>query len=257
MQQADNGEALLPSQGGFRAFFAREGKAVLALSAATIVVELGAYGLARAAGGGAISAALGALAAACVWVVLACPLAAAGGKDGWGSVLRGGIIADSSAVLLIVLCLTAWDGEGRRVVAFLAAVKIYFVYAAVSLAAAAAVCCGKTRATRRVLALVSAVVLFTLLATPFWTVGLLECLSGPARDQAAAWAVLWNPFYSVTSAVAERTGFVWHYGSVMYRITRIGQDVIPPPVAWYSAVWRYGLLAGLFGAVALRRRLGR
>jgi hypothetical protein len=57
---------------------------------------------------------------------------------------------------------------------------------------------------------------------------LLEA-GGPAASSVACWAVRGNPFYSITSAVAARTHFVWHSAPLMYQITRIGDYAAAPP----------------------------
>ena len=117
--------------GGLRRIIARDGWAVGAAAAATIGVEVGVYVLALSAGAPRLHAALATLAVATLWTALAAPVLAAEAADGLGAVLRAGIVADASAVALIVLWLSCPQ------VGLLGAVKIYCILAAMTLPAMA------------------------------------------------------------------------------------------------------------------------
>jgi len=237
-------------ESGMRRLLVRDGWPAAGLAAATVAVELGVYGLGRAGGAGPLGATLATLAAAAVWAAVAAPICAAGARTALGALLRGCVVADASAVTLLTLWRIAADGQGRPYLTLPAAVKVYLILAAMALAAVAAVRCARTRAGRAAMAVLAAAVGMAALATPLWVNGLLAWAPRQYADTLAAWAVLANPFYSITSAVAERTGFTWHSAPILYGITRIGDSVAPPPAAWYAAAWRYAVVAAILAAVA-------
>lgn len=232
----------------FRDVLARDGPAVLVAAAITLAVELGVFFLARAAGTDRRNAVLATLATVVLWVALAAPAFACSGRTTFSALLRGGIVADASAVALLVLWLAT------PYVTFLAAVEIYCILAAVALATAAAVLTVRPGTGRTVAAVVAASILVLALASPFWIGGLLQETHGEAKQAVVTWAVAANPFYSILSAVVDETAFVWHLAPVMYRITRIGDYAAPPPIPWYSAVVVYGILALMLAATHLLRR---
>jgi len=252
------GESQRPREacrGPIRQLLWRDGPAAVTLAILTIVLPLGTYALGGVCGAAPLGATLAALAVGAVWVAIAAPVAAAGGSNGWGGLLRAGAVADSSAVALAVLWLAGRGSNVRSYITFLAAVEIYCTYAAMALAGAAAVLCAKKPAARYAVAAGAAAILMAALATPFWIGGVLQSSPPQHSQTVVAWAVLGNPFYSITSAVVERTHFTWHHAPVMYqRITRIGTYAAPPPVAWHAAAWRYAVVAAVFGAVAFIRR---
>ncbi len=228
--------------------FARHGWAVLTISAVTVAVELGVYLLAMACGAGPRNATLAGIMTIAVWLALAGPAMAASGRSAFGMLLRGGIVADASAITLMVL----W--RAGPYVTLGAGAKIYCTCAAMALLAVAAVACARSVAGRCAAAVVTAGVLSTAMATPLWIGGLLRSAAHATSQTIAAWALYINPVYSMASAAAKSTGFVWHHEPVMYGITRIGDFAAAPPVPWYSAAMIYGAGACVLGAINLMRR---
>jgi hypothetical protein len=239
---------VLPEERPLRRLLSRDGLAALFVTVATLAVELGTFFLARGFGVSVREAVLATLAASAIWVVLSVPAMAASGSTAMGALLRGGIVADTSAVTLIVLCLAT------PFVTVLAALKIYCVLAAVALACVAAVRCARSRRARCAAALVTSVAFCAALATPFWTGGLLQAGSHATRQALVRCAVSANPLYSIFAAVVEQTGFIWHVAPRLYAVTRIGDAVAPPPPEWYSAALVYGLVACILAATHLVRR---
>ena len=236
-----------------RGLFARDGVAILAAAAVTLVVELGVFFL--AGGLGQPEAALAVLAAVLVWVAMSAPVFAAGGADGFGAVLRAAAVVDASAVTLLVLWIFARQAEtAEPCVTFVAAAKIYCILAVVAMAGVSAVRCARSPAGRYAAAVVFAVVMLAAMSTGFWTGGLLESTHGTARDMVVSWAVYINPFYSVASATVAQTFFVWHEAPWMYGITLIGNTAAPPPVPWYAAGIMWGIIACILAATRLVRR---
>ena len=238
---------------------AREVWIVIAAAGATLAIQNGIYA-ASAASIWPREAVLTTLAASILWIAVSAGTLAAGAATSLRAVLRAAAVADASAVTLIVLCLAARDPtSGHRYVPIVGALKIYCTYAAVALAAAAAVRCARSPAGRAAAGVLVAAPRRAALATPLWSGGIRN---PPARAGQSARtegitfigeALSFNPFYSITSAVADRTGFVWHQAPLMYRITAVGDIVAPPPVRWYAAPIRYAGAALLLAAVALLR----
>ncbi len=260
MSAADLPEQASPGEGtSLRELLRCEGWAVLGIATATIAIELGSYFLARGMHVGQARAVLTALGTTALWIALACPITTCGSANAWGAMLRGGSVIDASGVTLIVLWLLAHDPRGRPYVTLLSALKIYCTCASVGLFAIAVVSCATRPSRRYVLGVAVAVLLVVCLGTPFWTGGIFELVPPRSAQTLARWVLLVNPFCSITSVVSERMRFVWYYdGGLLYRVSRLGGDVIPPPVRWYSAAVGYAALAGLFALIALaRRRAGR
>lgn len=231
---------------------------LLAASAATAAVELGALALARGVGTGPREAILVCLAAMTMWVALASAPLAAGGRTNWDAALRGAIPADASLLVLLVLpFLGSSPDTARSYVDFPGALGIYCVLAAVAVFSIAAVCCGRSATARQVIAAAVAVVLAAAIAGPFWTGGLIHAGPYPAATALVAWAIRANPFYAVTGAIAERMRFFWHEWGLMY--DRIGsfRDYTPPPLRWHETAILYAALAAALGLVATIRRAGR
>ena len=212
---------------------------LLAAAAVTIGLELGAFGLILACGGSRLGAVLASLAVMVSWTALSPAVLAAGGRSGLSALLRGGIVADASAVTLVVLWLAT------PAVTLLAAVKVYCTLVAMAIAAVAAVRCARTEFGRYALAVVVAAGLMAAVTTPFWTGGLLLAANAPARQTAASLAVWLNPFYCVTVAIVQEARFVWHQAPVMYHITRIGDYAAAPPALWYTSAAACAALAAV------------
>ncbi len=237
--------------GTLRKLLRRDGWPALAAGLATMAVELGVFLGALALGIDRRQSAMASLAAGVVWVILAAPALAAGSNSGLGAVLRGGIVADASAVLLIVLWLATPQ------VSFLAAVKIYCIYAALALAGSAAVRCARAPAPRFALAAVASIVFITALASPFWAGGAL--LAAKASGQidsgiVTSTVVYANPFYCIWSVLADQMPYAWHQAPVIYRITYLGNYPAVPAAPWYAAVIIYMYVAGILAATNLLRR---
>jgi len=235
------------SQRGIGGVLRRDGPAAAAAAIATIAVELGIYLLGRACGAGARNSALAALATGTVWTAVASGVLAGGGKNSLGALLRGGIVADASAVVLVVLWLSVPQ------MTLPAALKVYCIYAAMALAAVAAVTSARSPAGRYTMAVAAAMIMFASLTTPLWIGGLLAEADQQTAQNIVAWAAYANPFYCVTAAV-EQMRFVWHRAPLMYHITRIGDSAAPPPVPWFAAAAIYACLAVMLAAVSLLRR---
>ena len=226
------------------------GWTLLAATVVTIVVELGTYWLAVGLGVEARQAAMATLAASVLWVALSAGPLAAGADGGWGMLLRGGIVADASAVSLAALAAMS------PYVTILAAAEVYCTLAATALFAAGVVACAAGRAGRLPAAVVATFVLMAALATPLWIGGALQAEASVAGPIASSAAMV-NPFYSVASAVVERTHFVWHQARVMYHITWLGDLAAPAPVPWYAATILYGVPAALLWGLRILRGLKR
>jgi len=231
---------------------------MLGASVATLAVMLGTYLAGHAAGAGPPQATVASLAGGAVWVALACPILAAGGSGGLSALVRAGIVADAAGLALVTLWLIRrFPHAPGPCLTFLGAVEVYCTFAAMALAGAAAARFPRSPVRRYVVAVAAAVAMTALLATPFWISGPAESAGAGLRTVLVAAGVYLNPFYSVTSAVVEQTGFLWHQSGAMYKLSRLF-DYAPPPVPWYAATVIYGLLAGILAASHLvRRPLGR
>ncbi len=237
--------------GTLRELLGRDGWPALAAALATMAVELGVFLGALACGVDKRQSVMASLAAGVVWVSLAAPAMAAGSNTHLGALLRGGIVADASAVLLIVLWLATPH------VSFLAAVKIYCIYAALALAGIAAVRCARAPSARFALAAVAAIVFIAALASPFWAGGALSAAKASGRIDSGILTsriVHANPFYCIWSVLADQMPYAWHQAPVMYRITYLGNYAAVPPVTWYAAVIIYICVAGILAATNLLRR---
>jgi len=234
-----------------RSLLRGDGRAMAGVAAVTVAGQLALFLLPQAFGVSARAAMLAALTASGVWAALAAPILAAGPARGISALLRGGIVADATAVLLVVLWLS------RPEVSFLSAVKLYCIYAAVALCGVAGARCAETQAGRYTAAVIAAVILLTLQAGPFWLSGALQGVPQAHKTAAAGVALRLNPLYGVFSVVAERAGFVWHLAPVMYRITRLGEDIPVPPVWWYEPAGIYLFGAGILSATHLVKRRRR
>ncbi len=232
---------------GLRALWHRDGRAVLAAGGATLAIELAVFFLVRSAAGETF-AALACLAAGTVWLALAAAPLGAGGGDWLSSLLRAGVLADASAITLVVL----WTVSPA--VSLRAAVEVYCVYLAMVLFAVAAVRCPKSHAGRYTAAVIAAVVMMLAVATPFWTGGLLRAVERPARRAVLAVAVRTNPFYAVVAALFDRTGFVWSEARTIYAEIHQINDPDLPSATWYgpAAVWL--IVAGILATTHLFRR---
>jgi len=209
-----------------------------------MAVELGAFFAARPAVGN-LHATLGALAIGAAWVAVTCPALAAGGKNWLAAMLRGGIVADASALSLLVIWLVS------PCVTLLAAIEIYAIYAASALLGIAVVSCARTPAGRYAAAAIAAAAVMLTLATPFWMGGILKAAGQGTRPAIAAAAVRVNPFYSITAAVFDNTSFAWNEAKIMYGKIQQIQDYASAAPRWYSAAAVHGAAAAMLAAICL------
>lgn len=230
--------------------------ALMAASGATLLAVLGLYLAAWLTHAPASGCLLAALAAGTIWVAVAAPLAAAGGRIAWGIVLRAGVVADAAGAALLLLWLGGLLGAAEGI-AFASAVRVYCVYAVMALAAAAALCAARSPVARHAVALAAAVVLLLAAASPFWINGLLDRAGKGSRQAVVDAAVTCNPFYAVTASVRGQTRLVWHQAPVLYTLTRIGEYTAPAPTEWYSFIFRCGGAGLGLAAVAIARNRRR
>jgi hypothetical protein len=222
--------------------------ALVAASAATLAVELGTWWGLDALGAPADKAVLASLLAACVWTALASPFLAASGADWLAGLLRGGIVADASAVFLAVLWL------GTPYVSLAAACELYCVLAAMALVGVAAGRLGGGPGGRWWPAAAAAVLMLAATFTPLWSGGLIMRYAGPQRQAVVGWLVDVSPFYSCTAAVLDSTGFIWHSTSMLYRVSLFFDFSSPPPARWWMAPATFTAAAALLAAGGVARR---
>jgi hypothetical protein len=246
-----------PTGSAIRQLLKRDGWAMLAGAVATIALELGVYGLARRSGAGPLACLVSFLGVTTVWVAIAGPAMATGGRTLWGVLLRGAVPADASGVSLLILCATS------PLVTLAGAVKAYCVLAGMALLGMAAVACAASRTGRYAWAVVVVVMLALAVSTPFWTGGLLAAHSGDQARPVVTGSVYVNPFYGVTAAFVDspESRFVWHQWNagpgLVYDLSAL-RDKGPPPVLWYPPAIVLVGLAGLWAAAGLAlRRLRR
>jgi len=258
VSESDQSAVETPEPGSIRALLARNGWAMGGIAVVTILVEAGTYAAGRVIGIGPLSSALAALAGATVWTALVAPVAAAGGRDWLDALLRGGVVADASAVVLLALWLIARNGQtGEPYVTFLAAVKIYCTLAAMALLSVAVVTCGRSVAGRHILAVALTVVFVLLLTSLLWAGVPMAMVDGPAARARVAGAALWvNPFCSVTAATIAETNFTWYRYGWMYNHTPVvNYPKADPP--WYAATLSCLCAAGIALCAGYLRRQGR
>lgn len=236
-----------PQRSWIRELFRGHGRPAALAALATVLVGVGVFVAARWAGIPPVRSSTATLAAATLWVALVSAPLAAGGDTAFGSLLRGGVVVDASIPALILLV-----AAGPMTV--LEAVKVYCILAAVALWAIALVRIARTPWGRSALSVAASTVILALLASPLWVAGPADALSGAARRAVVRFAVTANPFYAVSRATVESTGFVWHQAPVMYPLTWIGEHLTSPPVPWYHTAVLYAAVAAMLGGVALVRK---
>jgi hypothetical protein len=250
-------DSSLAQPGPFRTLLKRDGWPVLVIALATVAVQLGVFLIPQSFGverGRLIPASL---IIAGVWVALGAAIFAAGPCSTFSGLLRGGCVIDATAVLLVVLWLSTPQ------VTFLAAVKLYCIYASVAFCGIALARFASTLRFRYLGAVLGATILTLAQAGLFWLPGLVQLASdSEGKSAIAAWGLRANPLYGVFSAIAEEAGFVWHYAEVMYRITPLGEDVAVGPVQWYEPMIIWLSIAAVLATVGwgwrlfIRRRPG-
>jgi len=225
---------------------------MLVTAGGTMIVELGAFFLARHLGQPVQIATVVFLAVTCVWLTLAPAALAAGGK-GWKSVLlRGGIVADATGAAVLVLWLAT------PCVRFWAAVQLYCIAWSMTIVAITAVWIA-SKPVGRLLAAVVVAVLFSLALTSLlwrgWWIGRSPSLYDTSI---ATWAVGINPFCAMAGVVARDVHFVWTEWGKMYLWSPVGEYAMPAPTLWYETCLLYvSIAAGFYCAVLLRYGIRR
>ncbi len=190
------------------------------------------------------NALLGALGVSVVWCVIAPGAVSVGGRGLISTFVRGGIVADSTAISMLVLWIVGYNqSDGLN---FLGVVKIYCICVPLVLVRVGCVAVAKTPVGRSVGVLIAVFFLSIALASPLlinpWIVD-----GNSSAEALGTWAMRVNPFFAVCDTVVMQTGFVWQQGEVLYDWTQLGQTVIPPPVEWYQTVLLYaGIALGLW-----------
>jgi hypothetical protein len=235
--------------------------AMVVAAGGALLAGPGLYVLALRAGANPRSALIGALAGLTLWSALA-PALLAAARDRWlESLLVGGAVPDASLIALMCLWGVSLSQEGPTMKLWPSALQIYLLLVAMSLVGIVASRLSSLPAGRFAWAMLAALVLVGLCATPFWTAGWVD--EAEDSDAVARFAVRWNPFYSVAASINDPVQFIWHQDAPrMYdKITRIGTDIPAPAPRWYDATWRLwlvalglGLLAAVRGAVTARGR---
>jgi hypothetical protein len=236
-----------------RGLLRQNARPMLASAIATFAAILGVYAAARLSGAAETNCVLATMAVGTLWMAIAGPTICASARTISARLLLAGTVADVAGVCLLVVWLSGMAGQGPGL-QFVAAVKIYCIFAVMVLAAAAAISLARSVVSRHVVALAAAIVLLLACSTPFWINGLIEQAAPESRQRIIAVAVESNPFYAVTAALVDQTRLVWHQSPVIYGITRIGEYNAPGPTDWYSFVLRCGAVGVFFAAAGLIRR---
>lgn len=218
--------------------------AMLIAAGATVVVQLGTYFI--------VGEVAPALLVALLWVVIAAPVFAAGGRSIIDALLRGGAVIDASVVVLIV---SASAGPELGPVG---AIKIYLIFCSVALAGCSLVLLGRNVTSRHILSVVAVLLILALAAGPFWANGIITSVSAPWRGRIAFGVRACNPVFSTIKCLNVGYGFVWNEKSILYEHTVLGHDVPDQSAGWYVTAGVYGIFAFIVGAIAtVRRRAGR
>jgi len=216
----------------------QERRWLLGITLASLVVTCGVFVLALSGGVGVRNGTLASLLATAVWTALAAPVLAASSGHWVRQFIRAGAVADAALVGLLVVWLVS---RGRQdtggELTLVAALEVYATLAGLAVLAAAVVGLARSSARRQIAAAVTAVVLLAMLATPFWTGGLIAATQGQWRDRVVTAAVWGNPVYSIGSATAEELQYAPHQAQYMYdaQLTLIGDYAAAPPTPWYTA----------------------
>lgn len=224
----------------------RNAPALAGIVVATLAVDFLAYALSRPLSPSAHATVT--LLTGLLWIILAVPVLAASGGSWLEGLFRGGIVADASLVVLLVLGLTgpAFTVPG--------AVAAYLLWAAVTLALCALVLLARRAPVRQVLAVVAAVLVLAIAAGPFWVNGLLLAAEGPARETAIRVTLELNPVLATLGTMPPEFAPVWNEQPILYEHTVLGRDVSMLTVPWYVTAILYAGLALVFGSAALLRR---
>ncbi len=232
---------------GVASVLRRNGLAMLVAAGATVAVQLGTY---FAASGAMDShgATVVTLLVSLLWIVIASPVFAAGGRSAFDSLLRGGAVVDASVAVLIVLVAA---GDALRPVG---AIKIYLIFCSLTLAGCSLVLLGRDAPGRHVLAAFAVLLMLAVAAGPFWANGIIMSASAPWRERVVFVVRAANPVFATTECLTGRPMFVWNERPILYEYTVLGRDVPVRAAAWYVTVGVYGIFAFAVGAIAAVRR---
>ena len=240
IQYPDTTEQIAQHQRTFRERFWDELPVLLSIMTVTILVELGSFIVGRFYGASFDHSLLAALGVSVLWCVISPGAISTGGRGLMWTFVRGGIIADSTAVSMLVLWIIGYGASGG--IDFLGVVKIYCICVPLVLVSVGCVAIAKTPVGRAAAALIAVFLLSLALASPLlvnpWIVD-----GGPYAETLGSWAVRINPFFAVCDAVVMQTGFIWRQGELMYEWSQLGEAVIPPPVEWYQTALLYAGIA--------------
>ena len=226
---------------GVASVLRRNALAMLIAAGATVVVQLGTYFIF----GGEVALTL---LVAFVWVVVAAPVFAAGGRSVIDALLRGGAVIDASVVVLIV-SVSAGPALG-----LVGAIKIYLIFCSVAMAGCSLVLLGRNVTSRHILSAVAVLLILAIAAGPFWTNGIITSASASWRERVAFGVRACNPVFSTIKCLNVGYGFVWNEKPILYEHTVLGHDVADQSARWYVTVGVYGIFAFIVGAIATVRR---
>ncbi|MCD4823852.1 MAG: hypothetical protein K8S55_04545 [Phycisphaerae bacterium] len=243
-----------PVAGGvIRGLLSRDGWAMLAAVVATMIVEWGVFLTGRCCGVVFRESLLAALAATALWLAIGPGCFGAGASSALSAFIRGGIVADATAINLLGFWLLSLGGGDFGGLGFVGVVKVYCVCASMAVLGVAVVCLARRWVWRACLAVTCGLVLVVAMASPLWISAWIGGTSSPATQELVTWAVRINPFYAIADAVVEETGFVWHSWGLMYDWSRVGEYVNPAGGGWWQTCLLYLLAAGGCGVVSLLR----
>ncbi|MHC4294831.1 MAG: hypothetical protein ACYSTL_04535 [Planctomycetota bacterium] len=222
-----------------REIFIRHGWGLLVASLTTLIVELGTYVICLLYGAEQFTATLTSLAAATVWVAIVSGFFATGGGNWLAALLKGGIVADASAVTLIVLCVSS------PFVTMLAAAKIYCTLLGMVLLGVAAVRVGRTLTERRIAAGIVAVVTTAAISVPLWVGESPEASGDNIRREIAELSPSVNPLHCIISIVVTESQAASRPESLSPALRGLFDFIASRPVRWYAAAWRFAFAAGI------------
>ncbi len=229
----------------------RNASAMLIAAGATMTVQLGTY-FAASGAMNSPGATVVTLLVSLLWIIIASPVFAAGGRSVLDGLLRGGAVVDAGAVVLVVLAASG------ALVGTAGAIKIYLIWCSLTLAGCSLVLLGRNIASRHVLAVFAVLLMLVVAAGPFWANGIIMSASSPWRERVGFIVRAANPVFATTECLAGTPRFVWNERYILYEHTVLGRDVPVRAAAWYVTVGGYGIFAVVFGviAAAVRRRTG-
>ncbi len=224
--------------------------ALAAIAAAALCIGLGARFIGAAGGAPAWSSDVLVLMALTVWLGFSAAPLAAGAESLSSALLRAAILADAGGLVLVVLV------ASRGIVDWWVALRAYILWAGMALAAAGFVHLARTSLGRAILATVLVFFTFLACATPIWSNSLILSFHGPWQLRLCQVISCPNPLLAIASTLPA-SQFVWTEQSILYSITRMGQDYGPPQLGWQAAAIFWWIFAGAVWFAALFTRAWR